>query len=94
MGHTVHYSIDIEKLFNAMDVKRRQSKLSWARLGERMGTHPSTLSNMRRVQYRTGEVRKDLQASVFANVILWLNRPITDFLVENKKELYTDANGS
>lgn len=88
--------IDIEKLHKAVDSKRRQDGLSWARLAYRIGVKYTTLVSLTRGSYagrdgrltKTYQPKKDIAASIFVACVLYLKRPMTDFI---KKEVVDDA---
>ena len=87
-----NYMIDIEKLFNAVDTRRRQSKLSWARLAARLGTSPSTLSGMTRVQSKSKTIRHTMDGTILVKCLMYLNKPHTDFIKIIPWEVHDDAN--
>lgn len=73
------YKLDVEKLFNAMDGKRRSTKLSWQRLAFRLGLKDTTIIKLTRK--RPNQEYKTISADTFIPILIWLDRPITDFVI-------------
>lgn len=73
------FILDIEKLFGAIEGKRKQHNLSRERIAARYGLPKSSLNF-----YRS----KSLDAKVLIPVLMYLDRPITDFVktVEEEEE--------
>lgn len=74
------YNIDYKKLYDALDRKRthRFGKLSWKRVGTRIHVGASTLSKLQSVE--------NVHANILVNILMFLKRPITDFLVIEKED--------
>lgn len=83
------YSIDVNKLFAALDGKRRQNHHTWLLVSYRLGVSRNTLTQLARSS--RGLKPKGIDGNVLAGVLVYLDRPIKDFIVENKKEVENDA---
>lgn len=66
------YLLDVEKLFNSFEGKRKKHNLSRDRIAARYGLNKSSLS------FNRGN--KSLDAKILIPILLYLDRPITDFV--------------
>lgn len=69
-GH--RYVLDIEKLFQVFENKRKQDKLSRDRIAARYGLAKNSLTVRSR--------RSSLDAKVLIPILMYLDKPITDFI--------------
>ena len=71
------YNLDIDKLQAALDSKQKMHKISRARLASRMGVSETTLQFSK---------NKGIHSRVLVNILMYLKRPLTDFIVEELRE--------
>lgn len=78
------YTIDLPKLQAALDGKRRKHNHTWLLISNRLGVAPTTLKSMTRPSH-SNKNKGSIDGNVLAGVLMYLQRPITDFIVENKE---------
>lgn len=83
------YRVDVDKLKTALESKRRRHNHPWALVSLRSGIAVGTLTQIDR--RLAGRTEKKIDGDVLAGVLMYLERPITDFIVEIKKEVVNDA---
>ena len=71
------YNLDMEKLQSALLAKQKSHRISRGRLAERMKLSESTLKFSE---------NKGIHSRVLVNILMYLKRPITDFVYEEDLE--------
>ncbi len=75
------YDLDLEKLQKALDAKIKQNRITRARVAQRIGLSESTLCFLTK-----NSRQKGLHSRALVNILMYLKRPLTDFVVEVKNE--------
>jgi len=89
-GGTVHYETDfppvgpdrrlrwsLRRLYEALDSRRREERLTWAELASMLGCTPSQLTGI-----RTARFAMSMQLAM--KIVQWLDRPAADFVYAAK----------
>jgi hypothetical protein len=85
------YSVDLEKLYKALDAKRRKDKLSWSRLAARFNIAETTIYKLPlKNGTNRGRRKHSISSDVLACIIMYLRLPLTDFIIENNVEAKND----
>lgn len=82
--HIRKYDIDKEKLFEALDKKRRNRKHPWEIVSHKVGVSVSVLTGLKS-KAKSRRVKKTINADVFVSILMYINRPYKDFIVENRE---------
>ncbi len=80
------FILNREKLYKAVDSKRRQDKISWERLAKRIGVHSANqfgalLTN-----------KRDVWSNIVVSCLMYLKRPLEDFV--ETEEVKTNGGNS
>lgn len=84
------YRIDLNKLFNEMDSKRRRHRLSWARVASRIGVSESALLSLgqEKRQHRAERLYRSLDADIFVGIMQFLKQPYERYVIDNRTDKY------
>jgi hypothetical protein len=63
----------LERLYNAMDERRREQGLAWPALAAVLGCTPNQLTGLKTAKFATG-------INVAMSIVQWLDRPAADFV--------------
>jgi transcriptional regulator with XRE-family HTH domain len=81
------YSINKELLFRDLEAKRKSSKLSWQRLGHRIGVWPDSMLRLKRNKNSIPS------GDTLIAILAFLKQPITKYTI-NGREDETNANSN
>lgn len=82
------YKIDVAKLYEDVETKRLQNRISRDRLARRLGIKSESSLVPQRNARKT-----DMYAGLFVTLLSYLKKPMEEYLIENEVEVYDDANG-
>jgi len=77
------YKLDIKKLHKDLDTRRRQNRLSWDRLSNKIGIGSSTLHGFHAYNNTT--------FNVAYSVIKYLRKPMEDYIIETEVDNSADS---
>lgn len=89
--HNKNYVIDLEKLYTELDRKRRQGGYSWDRLAKKLGVGKSTLAGVNRNNHGADKPKRSIDGNLLVKILMFLNKPHTDFVKTEPWKVYVDA---